>query len=439
MAAASGPQTILVLNAGSSSLKFGVIVVPSSVAKRDSAIFERAVSGSVVDIGPHAVLNMTVLGRPSIRAQRQVANHSEAARWALEVLGAERGPAGLGAGAARCDAVGHRVAHGGHQFQDPVRIDDGVVTEIKRLTELAPLHNAASLEGIRTARQVLGDDMPMVAVFDTAFFRDLPACATTYALPHELATRHGIRRFGFHGTAHASLAAGYVAATGRRLEDVRLITLHLGNGCSATAISQGRAVDTSMGFTPLEGLVMGTRAGDLDPAIVSYLARHEQVGVDQVEQWLNERSGLLGVSGLSQDMRTLLAAVEGRNDPHAALAVELFCYRARKYLGAYFAVLGGADAIVFGGGIGERAPEIRARICAGMDWCGVQLNSERNAAAVDLSAGDGARISRDDAPVGVYVVAADEERWIARETVRCLSAAHRFDASASRALEGDPQ
>jgi acetate kinase len=427
MVAVPVSRTVLVLNAGSSSMKFAVVVVPSNAAEGDPATSERTTSGSVEDIGRDAVLSITTHGRAAVQDRRHIQSHAEATRWALEALGAEGSITGLDTGAVRFDAVGHRVVHGGDQFHDAVRIDESVVREIERLTELAPLHNAAALEGIRTARQILGDDLPMAAVFDTGFYRNLPACATTYAIPHELATRHQIRRYGFHGTAHASLTAGYAAVTGRRLDDVRLITLHLGNGCSATAISRGRAVDTSMGLTPLEGLVMGTRAGDLDPAIVGYLARREHVGVDQVERWLNERSGLLGVSGLSHDMRTLLAAVEESNDPNAALAVELFCYRVRKYIGAYFAVLGGADAIVFGGGIGERAPNIRARICGGMDWCGVRLDPQRNAAAVDLGAGQGARISRDDAPVGVYVVAADEERWIARETVRCLQGAHRLD------------
>ena len=426
MAASPGSQTVLVLNAGSSSLKFAIVVVPPHATERESTPAERVTSGSVAGIGPQAVLSITAGGRPVVQERRHVASHADAARWALEALG------GLGAvtgpsSAVQLDAVGHRVVHGGDHFQDAVRIDDSVVRAIESVSELAPLHNAASLEGVKAAQQVLGADMPMAAVFDTAFYRNMPPCATTYAIPRELGTRHRVRRYGFHGTAHASLAAGYATATGRRLEDVRLITLHLGNGCSATAISQGRAVDTSMGFTPLEGLVMGTRAGDLDPAIVGYLARREQVGVDQIEQWLNQQSGLLGVSGLSQDMRVLLAAVESRNDPHAALAVELFCYRARKYLGAYFAVLGGADAIVFGGGIGEQAPDIRSRICAGMEWCGVQLDPQRNAAAVDLAAGEGARISRDGAPISVFVVAADEESWIARETLRCLQGKDGLD------------
>jgi len=310
--------------------------------------------------------------------------------------------------------------HGGEQFQQAVRIDAQVVAEIEALSELAPLHNPACLAGIRGAQALLGGETPMVAVFDTAFHRTLPAYASTYAIPQTLATRHRIRRYGFHGIAHALLAAGYAHATGQRLTDTRLITLHLGNGCSATAIKHGQSVDTSMGFTPLEGLVMGTRCGDLDPAVVSYLARHEPMPVEAVERLLNEQAGLLGVSGVSPDMRALLAAAEQARDARAALAVELFCYRVRKYIGAYLAVLGGADAVVFGGGIGEHAPTIRARICAGMEWCGLRLDPERNAAAVGLAAGDAARISRDDVSLAAYVVAADEETWIARETVLCL-------------------
>jgi acetate kinase len=216
------------------------------------------------------------------------------------------------------------------------------------------------------------------------------------------------------------LAAGYAACTGRSLDGCRLITLQLGNGCSATAIDAGRSVETSMGFTPLEGLVMGTRSGDLDPSVVSYLTRREKVEAAEVERWLNERSGLLGVSGRTNDMRELLRAAEDEGDSRARLAIDLFCHRARKYIGAYLAVLEGADAVVFGGGIGEGSPDIRARICDGMAWCGLSLDSRRNEAATGLEPGSVARISSDDAKLEVYVVAADEESWIASETVRCL-------------------
>jgi acetate kinase len=250
----------------------------------------------------------------------------------------------------------------------------------------------------------------------------MPDVARRYAIPPDMAERHHIRRYGFHGIAHASLANGYAVFTGTPLEKTRLITLQLGNGCSATAIAQGKSVETSMGFTPLEGLVMGTRSGDVDASIVGYLSEREKVEPAEVERWLNERSGLLGVSGRSNDMKELLRAVRD-HDERAEFAVDLFCYRARKYLGAYMAVLGGADAIVFGGGIGENAPEIRTRICRGLDWCGVRLDPERNRAAVGLTPGSAAKISHDGSHPEVFVVAADEETWIAMETARCLRSA----------------
>jgi acetate kinase len=318
------------------------------------------------------------------------------------------------------DAVGHRVVHGGSRFVASIRIEPGVIAEIERLNDLAPLHNPACLAGIRASQAVLGPSVPMVAVFDTAFHRTLPDHAATYALPRELASKHRIRRYGFHGIAHASLADGYAALACRPLDEVRLIALHLGNGCSATAIRHGRSVDTSMGFTPLEGLVMGTRCGDLDASVVGFLAKREGAPLDDVDRWLNERSGLLGVSGLTHDMRELLIAAGQRRDADAESAIALFCYRVRKYIGAYLAVLGGADAIVFGGGIGERSPEIRARICEGMDWCGLVLDQERNLKARDFPPGGGACISPDDAPLPAYVVAVDEETAIARDTMRCL-------------------
>lgn len=398
---------VLVLNSGSSSLKFRII----DVADLKNGEAARAVlGGSVTSIGGKASLKIED-GGVVRESGRPIRNHEEAVRWVFQHL--ER---------TQVDAVGHRVVHGGDRFREPVQIDEAVAAEIERVSELAPLHNPPGLATIRGARAFFGPRMPMVAVFDTAFHAGMPAVASMYAISEELSVRHRIRRYGFHGIAHASMAAGYAALTGKSLNVTRLITLHLGNGCSATAIRGGRSVETSMGFTPLEGLVMGTRSGDLDPAVVSALVRKERVDVQTVEQWLNERSGLLGVSGLSNDVRTLLEA-EQKHDARAALALDLFCYRARKYIGAYLAVLGGADAVVFGGGIGEHAPSIRARICEGMEWCGLILSPERNEQAVGLSAGQGAWISSDVAGLAAAVVAVDEETWIAQETTRCLSRA----------------
>lgn len=400
---------VLVLNSGSSSLKFRLLDVLDGGPHGEMKLGRTLISGAVKGIGGTTTLEIVTEGGAASKKTQAVPDHSTAMRWVFEHLTSP----------SQIEAVGHRVVHGGERFSQSVVIDEAVLAEIEALSELAPLHNPASLAGIVGAREVLSSTIPMVAVFDTSFHHTLPHAARIYALSHELAARHQIRRYGFHGTAHASLVAGYAAFTGSTLEKDRLITLQLGNGCSVTAIAGGKSVETSMGFTPLEGLVMGTRSGDIDPSIVSYLAQREKVDASEVERWLNEQSGLLGVSGRTNDMRELEAAAQA-HDERAALAIELFCYRARKYIGAYLAVLGGADAIVFGGGIGENSPLIRAIICTGMEWCGLFLDVERNKATVHLPPGSAARISQDAASLAAYVVADDEESWIARETVRCL-------------------
>lgn len=425
---------VLVLNCGSSSLKFRLLDVLEGEARGEPKPGRTLMSGAVKGIGGTATLELMTEGAVGSPVRKLVLDHSQAIRWVFEHLEKRGGDGGDAAPLSQVHAVGHRVVHGGERFSQSMVIDEAVVAEIEALSELAPLHNPACLAGIHGTRAVLGSAVPMVAVFDTAFHHTLPLCARAYALPHELAARHHIRRYGFHGIAHASLVAGYVAFTGGTRDKDRIIALQLGNGCSVTAIAAGKSVETSMGFTPLEGLVMGTRSGDLDPSIVSYLAHREHVDASEIERWLNERSGLLGVSGRSNDMRELLHAATHGQDERAALAIELFCYRARKYVGAYLAVLGGADAIVFGGGIGENSPEIRARICTGMEWCGVFLDAARNMAAVGLPPGSAARISQDGAEMGVYVVADDEETWIARETARCLreSLSQKEDAHGHR-------
>ena len=411
---------VLVLNSGSSSIKYRVLDI--TAGRGSSAIKPERIllTGAIKGIGGSATVEITREGGARSKTTQPLGDHAHALRVLFDQLGEGQGVTGGGDTLSKVDAVGHRVVHGGDQFTQPTVITEQIETEIDALSELAPLHNPACLEGIRGAKEVLGSDVPMVAVFDTAFHRTMPATARTYALPFDLATRHRIRRYGFHGIAHHSLAAGYSTFTGRPLDTCRLITLQLGNGCSATAISGGKSVETSMGFTPLEGLVMGTRSGDVDPSVVSYVAQREKVEVAEVERWLNERSGLLGVSGRTNDMRELLQAVTEEKEERAQLAIDLFCYRARKYIGAYLAVLGGADAVVFGGGIGEASSDIRARICDGMEWCGLRLDQERNKAAAGLQPGQAAQISANGANLAAYVVAADEETWIALETVRCL-------------------
>jgi len=394
---------VLVINSGSSSIKFRLaeVVEENGALATQPALLE----GSVKGIGGMASLDIggSQLGRSTVAVE--VRDHTQAMRVILNRLGDVMGS---------IDAVGHRVVHGGDRYVESTVISEQVEAGIDALSELAPLHNPACLAGIRGAKAVLGSRIPMVAVFDTAFHRTMPDVARRYAIPTDLADRHHIRRYGFHGIAHASLANGYSVSSGTSLKEVRIITVQLGNGCSVAAIAAGQSVETSMGFTPLEGLVMGTRSGDVDASLVGFLAEREKVEPREVERWLNERSGR------SNDMRELLRAAGQEGDRRAELAIDLFCYRVRKYLGGYLAVLGGAQAIVFGGGIGENAPEVRRRICSNMDWCGIRLDADRNRAAVGLKPGSAAKISTDDSALAVYVVAADEETWIAQETARCL-------------------
>ncbi len=336
-------------------------------------------------------------------------DHEAAVLAVLDRLGSAELPAP--------EAFGHRVVHGGDWFAGPAVIDGEVMSRIEALGELAPLHNGPSLAAIRASLRETSPPVPMVAVFDTSFHRLMPQSASLYPIPRGLSEKHGIRRYGFHGTAHGCMVERYCAITATPAKRTRLITLQLGNGCSAAAVSRGRSVDTSMGFTPLEGLMMGTRSGSIDPSLVGFLARREGVDASEVEGWLNRRSGLLGISGTSRDVRELLDAEEA-GDEDAVLALEMFCGNVRKQIGAYLATLGGADAIVFGGGIGENATPIRERVLAGMGWCGLHLDPARNASAVGVEA----RISTDDSRIHAYVVSVDEELEIAGETARLLGA-----------------
>jgi acetate kinase len=413
-------MNVLVINCGSSTLKFQLIDIGSGFGALGEG---RRLAGGIVErIGGAAAIDLAAGNGDRLQKPVTTADHAEATGLVLDWLDSTDllGSRGL-------EAVGHRVVHGGERFLEPTLIDDEVVGAIEALVELAPLHNAPSLAAIRAARGRLGPRVPMVAVFDTAFHRAMPERASLYAIPRDLAERHHIRRYGFHGLAHRYMTERYAAMASRPLEEVKLVTLQLGNGCSATAVEGGCSVDTSMGFTPLEGLMMGTRSGDADPSLAGFLARREGVVVEEIEGWLNTRSGLLGVSGVTSDMRELLEA-ESHGDARAALAVEMFCYRVRKYVGAYLAALGGAEAVVFGGGIGENAPSVRARICAGMGWCGLRLDEERNAGAVGVEG----RISSDDSGLRAYVVAVDEAAVIARDTVRCLGSGPGFATDSHR-------
>jgi acetate kinase len=405
-------MNILVLNCGSSSVKFQLIEAraASTVTHGDPKL----AAGLVDRLGPGATLKLQCAGEDAGPAKKIAApDHEAAVRLIIERLDLDPS----GARGRRVDAVGHRVVHGGNLFTTATVLDDRTLAKIESLNELAPLHNPAAVSGIHAARKIFGAAVPMAAVFDTAFHATIPRTAATYAIDDELAEKLHIRRYGFHGMAHHYSLLRYAELSGRAERDANIVTFHLGNGSSACAIRAGQSVDTSMGFTPLEGLVMGTRSGDLDPALVEYIARKEKVDAAEVDGWLNHRSGLLGLSGISNDMRELLARYE--RNPRARLAVDVFCYRAHKYLGAYLAVLGGAQAVVFSGGIGENAPAVREKICAGMEWCGLSLDKERN----DSTVGAAARISAVDARIEVHVIPSDEEAIIARETARLFERA----------------
>ena len=408
-------MNILVLNVGSSTLKFQLIRTDADRIAANAD--ERLARGQIERIGGEAILTFQAGAAQPLTAVVSLRNHAAAVDHLLHWLvdpdsGVEIG--GVGA----IDAAGHRVVHGGEHFTRSVRIDDAVLRQLESTIDLAPLHNPHNLSGIRAARAALGAGIPQVATFDTAFHHTLPEAAYLYAIPYQYYRRYKVRRYGFHGTSHRYVAHRYRQLTGRSREDTNVVTLHLGNGCSACAIREGLSIDTSMGFTPLEGLVMGTRAGDLDPAILDYIADKEGLSLAQVEAVLNKQSGLLGISGLTADMRELLAEAAEHDDRRARLAVEIFCYRVRKYVGAYLAAMDGADALIFAGGIGEHASAVRADICGGLSWMGASLDPAANSATVGGREG---RIDSGQGRLEVWVIPTDEELLIARDTYRLVA------------------
>ena len=408
-------MNVLVLNAGSSTLKFQVVVTDEhTIASNEDRALVR---GQIERIGAESVITIRAPDGTTRTLTASLRDLRAAVEWVVAHVTSAESHTGF---SSRADlhAVGHRVVHGGEQFRESVRVDDAVHRAIESMIEFAPLHNPHNLRGIDAARAALGEGIPQVAVFDTAFHQTLPEHSYLYAIPYPLYRRHKIRRYGFHGTSHRSIAWRWRRLTGLARENVRIVTLHLGNGCSACAIADGNSVDTSMGFTPLEGLVMGTRCGDIDAALLDYIAAKEGLTLNQVESLLNQQSGLLGLSGLTNDMRDLLAEAHEHDDRRARLAIEIFCYRVRKYIGAYLAALGGADAVVFAGGIGENAPEIRARICDGLSWAGLTVDPAANAALTDGKEG---RFSTDASSLQAWVVPTDEELLIARDTFRVVS------------------
>ncbi|WP_329364467.1 acetate kinase [Streptomyces sp. NBC_00669] len=376
---------VLVLNSGSSSVKYQLL---------DMADHSRPAAGVVERIGEEG----------------GVADHAEALRQVARQLDEQ----GLGLDSPALAAVGHRVVHGGTRFTEPTLITDEVVAEIEKLVPLAPLHNPANITGIKVARE-LRPDLPQVAVFDTAFHATIPEAAARYAIDAATADRYGIRRYGFHGTSHAYVSRATAALLGREPAEVNVIVLHLGNGASASAVRGGECVDTSMGMTPLEGLVMGTRSGDIDPAVVFHLERVGGLGSDEIDALLNKRSGLLGLCG-DNDMREIGRRM-GEGDPAARLAFDVYVHRLRRYVGAFTAVLGRVDAIAFTAGVGENSAAVRAAALRDLEALGIALDPVHNA----VRAGGARLISTAASRVAVAVVPTDEEFEIARDTYHLVS------------------
>lgn len=407
-------MNILVLNCGSSSLKFQLIATDlERIANNKDA---RLAHGQIERIGGAGIVTLIADGKTSHRSATPVRDTKSAVETVVRWIASETSGIDEIKSLADIHAIGHRVVHGGERFRQSVLITEEVLCGIEDCIELAPLHNPANIKGILAAREIFGG-IPQAAVFDTAFHQTLPEKAYLYALPYQLYRRHKIRRHGFHGTSHRYVAYRYRTILNLPREQVNVITLHLGNGCSIAAIKGGNSIDTSMGLTPLEGLVMGTRSGDLDAAIIEFISSKEGLTVQEVETLLNTQSGLLGISGLTNDMRELLAEANESGDRRARLAIEIFCYRASKYIGSYLAAMNGAEAIVFTGGIGENSAEIRRLICERLSWLGIELDAQLNES---FTGGREGVIGADAARLKVYVIPTNEELLIARDTARLI-------------------
>lgn len=409
-------MNVLVLNCDASRIRFQLLETDRELIEQDTD--RRLARGMVERIGGQALISFQAEGHPKVRRAESIRDHRGAIdnilRWIISRESGIEQVSSLG----DIHAVGHRVVHGGEHFRRPVQINDDVIEKIEDCIELAPLHNPANLSAIRAAKELLGDGVPQVAVFNTGFHSTMPQASYLYAIPYQLYRRHKIRRYGFHGTAHRYLAFRYRKMMDVDSDQVNIITLYLGEGCSACGIKEGKSFVTSMGFTPLEGLVMGTRSGTIDPSLIEYLAVKEGMSTSEIDTMLQKQSGLLGISGLTDDMRELLEEEAENQDRRATLAIDIFCRQARRYIGAYVAEMGVADAVVFSGGIGENSPIIRERICEGLECLGLELESELNDAAHDGQAG---QITKDGARLAAYVIPRNEEFLIARDTFKLLS------------------
>lgn len=391
---------IFVVNCGSSSIKYQLLNMDGEQVLAKGLIERIGMEGSV--------LKHTPTGKYTVDISAEIPDHSIGIQMALDALTNEE--YGVIHSMEEIDAVGHRVVHGGERFTDSVLISDDVLNGIEACAEIAPLHNPPNLYGIKACMRLMYNT-PQVAVFDTAFHQTMPRVAYLYGLPYEMYVKYGLRRYGFHGTSHKYVAQQAAEMMGEHMSDLRFITCHLGNGASIAAIKYGKSIDTSMGYTPLEGLVMGTRSGEIDPAIIPFLMEKENMNAQQIDDYLNRRSGILGISGLSSDFRDLESAAN-RGDERSQLAIDLFAYKVKKYIGGYVAAMGGVDAIIFTAGLGENSPFMRDKICNGLEYLGTRVDPELNKLR-----GKQMEISIKRARVKIFVIPTNEELVIARDTL----------------------
>ena len=397
-------MNILVVNCGSSSVKYQLFDMDRNMVLAKGLVSRIGMSGAVLTHKPH--------DRQEVKVSGEILDHIIAIQYVISILLSENH--GVIKDKSEIHAVGHRVVHGGEKFAESVLIERDVIREIRQLIELAPLHNPHNIRGIDACRKQL-PDIPQVAVFDTAFHQKMPPMAYIYGIPYVLYKKYGIRRYGFHGPSHLYVTARAAEIEGKSIKDFKMISCHLGNGASITAVDRGISVDTSMGFTPLEGLLMGTRSGDMDPAVILHIMGREELSLHEANTLLNKHSGLSGISGISSDMREIEEAL-GDGHSNAKLAFEIYCYRLRKYIGAYAAAMNGLDKIIFTAGVGENSSLVRKTTCDGLGFLGVEIDEEKNRQAV----GKEMTISSAESRVQVQVIPTNEEFVIARDTLRLV-------------------
>lgn len=390
---------ILVINCGSSSLKYQLIDMKNESVMAKGLVERIGIQGSILTHKPE--------GADKVKIEQPMKDHRDAIKLVLDALVDPKH--GVIKDMSEISAVGHRVVHGGEKYSASVLINDEVMKALDECTHLAPLHNPPNIIGINACRSLM-PNTPMVAVFDTAFHQSMPREAYMYALPYELYEKHGIRRYGFHGTSHRYVSKAAAEMLHKDLKDCKIITCHLGNGASLAAIKNGVSIDTSMGFTPLEGLAMGTRCGDMDPAIVTFLLKEQGMNPNEVDNLMNKQSGVFGLSGVSSDFRDIEDAAAQGNQ-RAQLALDVFYYRVRKYIGAYATALGGVDAVVFTAGLGENSPETRRDVCKGLEFLGIEIDLEKNNVKGKLT-----EVSTSSSKVKVLLIPTNEELMIARDT-----------------------